>query len=106
MRLPELTLRFLPSSQKYSKLLPLLIAIALVAAAAWVIYQIYLSVVKIRTSASERMGGKNVVFTKEGVKVGVRQIENESYVDVTQSWVVKAWNMAAPQDDEAVKKRH
>lgn len=40
------------------------------------------------------MGSKNVVFTKDGVKVGVKHMENEAYVDRTQSWVVKAWNLA------------
>lgn len=49
--------------------------------------------------ASERMGKKNVVFTKDGVKVGVKQVQNEKYVDKTQSYVVKAWNLA--QEEEA-----
>lgn len=48
--------------------------------------------------ASERMGKKNVVFTKDGVKVGVKQVQNEKYVDKTQSYVVKAWNLAQEED--------
>lgn len=53
------------------------------------------------------MGKKNVVFTRDGVKVGVKSIQNESYVDKTQSWVVKAWNLAkgdTADGDESKKK--
>lgn len=46
------------------------------------------------------MGKKNVVFTRDGVKVGVKQIKNERYVDKTQSWVVKAWNLGKGQEPE------
>ena len=67
----------------------------------WVGYQIYLSANKIRDTASERMNGKNVVFTRDGVKVGVKQVKNENYVDATQSWVVKAWNLGTAKDETA-----
>ena len=50
-------------------------------------------------NASEKMGKKNVVFTKDGVKVGVKQVQNERYVDATQSWVVKAWNLGNAKED-------
>jgi hypothetical protein len=56
---------------------------------------VYLSVTKIRETASQKMGSKNVVFTKDGVKVGVKEIKQENYVDATQSWVVKAWNLGS-----------
>jgi hypothetical protein len=42
------------------------------------------------------MSRKNVVFSREGVKVGVKSYRDENYVDKTQSWVVKAWNLATP----------
>ncbi|KAL1881360.1 hypothetical protein VTK73DRAFT_4367 [Phialemonium thermophilum] len=77
-----------------SQLLPLILVILFVGVTAWVGYQIYLSVEKVRAAATEKMGSKNVVFTKDGVRVGVKHVENESYVDKTQSWVVKAWNLA------------
>ena len=50
-------------------------------------------------SASEKMNKKNVVFTKDGVKVGVKEIKNENYVDKTQDWVVKAWNLGNQDSD-------
>lgn len=87
------------------QVVPLVIAIALISGIAWVLYQVYLSFTKIRESASERMGKKNVVFTKDGVRVGVRHLQNEKYVDKTQSYVVKAWNLAAAQKDEEMKRK-
>jgi hypothetical protein len=40
------------------------------------------------------MQSKNVVFTKDGLKVGVKEMKTENYVDTTQSFLVKAWNLA------------
>lgn len=41
------------------------------------------------------MQSKNVVFTKDGLKVGVKEVKNENYVDQTQSLFVKAWNLSS-----------
>jgi hypothetical protein len=82
----------------YSQVLPLIIVFALLSVGGWVGYQVYISVAKMSDAASERMGKKNVVFTKDGVKVGVKQIKNENYVDATQSWFVKAWNLGTTSD--------
>ncbi|KAG6095569.1 hypothetical protein E4U30_002235 [Claviceps sp. LM220 group G6] len=94
---------FLPSvsllSVRAIKLIPLLIAIVFVSAIGWVLYQVYDSATKIRDTASERMGKKNVLFTKDGVRVGVKDVQNEKYVDKTQSWVVKAWNLGQLKPD-------
>ncbi|KAG6056975.1 hypothetical protein E4U32_005434 [Claviceps aff. humidiphila group G2b] len=81
------------------KLIPLLIAIVFVSAIGWVLYQVYDSATKIRDTASERMGKKNVLFTKDGVRVGVKDVQNEKYVDKTQSWVVRAWNLGQLKPD-------
>ncbi|KAG6006102.1 hypothetical protein E4U21_007399 [Claviceps maximensis] len=81
------------------KLIPLLIAIIFVSAIGWVLYQVYDSATKIRDTASERMGKKNVIFTKDGMRVGVKDVQNERYVDKTQSWVVKAWNLGQSKSD-------
>ncbi|KAI1385235.1 uncharacterized protein F4822DRAFT_338064 [Hypoxylon trugodes] len=79
----------------FSQLLPLLILLVFLGGAAFVGYHIYLSVVQIRDSTEKRMAKKNVVFTKDGLKVGVKHVEQENYVDATQSWVVKAWNLGS-----------
>lgn len=71
----------------------------------WLGYQIYLSVTKIQQTASQKMGKKNVVFTKDGVKVGVKEVKEENYVDATQSWVVKAWNLGADAKKEEGEKK-
>ncbi|PNY25433.1 Uncharacterized protein TCAP_04621 [Tolypocladium capitatum] len=92
-------------SSTIRQLLPLVIALIILSAIGWVLYQVYLSATKIRETASERMGKKNVVFTKDGVRVGVRHVQNEKYVDATQSWVVKAWNLGSSKEDETLKKR-
>lgn len=41
------------------------------------------------------MERKNIVLTKDGVKVGVKEVRNEEYVDKTQSVLMKAWNMSS-----------
>ncbi|KAG7433719.1 hypothetical protein FoTM2_002198 [Fusarium oxysporum f. sp. vasinfectum] len=89
----------------YSQVLPLIIVFALLSVGGWVGYQVYISVAKMSDAASERMGKKNVVFTKDGVKVGVKQIKNENYVDATQSWFVKAWNLGTTSDASQSKKQ-
>ncbi|UZP42452.1 hypothetical protein NXS19_010268 [Fusarium pseudograminearum] len=88
-----------------SQVLPLIIVFALLGVGGWVGYQVYISVAKMSDVASERMGKKNVVFTKDGVKVGVKQVKTENYVDATQSWFVKAWNLGTAQDGSQAKKR-
>ncbi|KAI0118092.1 hypothetical protein F4776DRAFT_666123 [Hypoxylon sp. NC0597] len=88
----------------FSQILPLLILLVFVGGAGFVGYQIYLSVTKIRDNVDKRMAKKNVVFTKDGLKVGVKHVEQESYVDATQNWVVKAWNMGS-HNPPPVKRR-
>lgn len=92
-------------SSALSQVLPLIIVFALLSVGGWIGYQVYISVAKMSDAASERMGKKNVVFTKDGVKVGVKQIKNENYVDATQSWFVKAWNLGTTSDASQSKKQ-
>ncbi|KAK8069241.1 hypothetical protein PG994_005857 [Apiospora phragmitis] len=75
---------------------PLFVLFLFVGGAVFVGYHIWASVGKIQQTATDRMARKNVVFTKDGMRVGVKHVEQERYVDATQSWFVKAWNMAAP----------
>ncbi|KAF4978406.1 hypothetical protein FZEAL_5197 [Fusarium zealandicum] len=95
------------NSSTISQVLPLLVVLALLGVGGWVGYQVYISVAKMQDAASERMGKKNVVFTKDGVKVGVKQLKQENYVDATQNWVVKAWNLgtAKPPADQNKKQK-
>ncbi|CZR57606.1 uncharacterized protein PAC_07495 [Phialocephala subalpina] len=78
-----------------SKLLPLIILFIVLAGFAFVGYHLYLTFQKISSTTSEKMQSKNVVFTKDGMKVGVKEMKNENYVDTTQSFLVKAWNLSS-----------
>lgn len=98
--LPPLLLP-LPTSQ----LLPLVVFFALVAGAAWVGYHVYLSVTQMKGTVSQRMGKKNVVFTKDGMRVGVKHVANEREVDATQRYLVNAWNLRANKDGAAKKSK-
>ncbi|KAI5859921.1 hypothetical protein GGS23DRAFT_254140 [Durotheca rogersii] len=80
----------------FRQLLPLFILFAVLGGVAFVVYQIYLSVTKIRDNAERSMAKKNMMWTKDGLKVGVQHVEQEKYIDATQNWVVKAWNMGNP----------
>lgn len=78
-----------------SKLLPLFILLVFLGGFAFVAYYIFLAVTQIGAAANDKMQSKNVVFTKDGLKVGVKEIKNENYVDRTQSILVKAWNLSS-----------
>lgn len=67
----------------------------MVAGLAFVGYQVWNSATKVKGNVSERMGKKNVVWTKDGLKVGVKHVENEKEVDATQKYLVNAWNLRA-----------
>jgi hypothetical protein len=73
-----------------------------------VAYQVYLVTQQIGQSASEKlhkkMDKKNVVFTKDGLRVGVKHIHDEKVVDKTQKYVVKAWNLGYSTEDPELKK--
>jgi hypothetical protein len=88
----------------YSQILPLLITLIFLGGLAFVGYQIYESLLKIKTQAKKQMGTKNVVFTKDGVRVGVKHVDTEAYVDKTQNWVVKAWNLSGNEVKDKSKK--
>jgi len=79
------------------------ITLVFLAGLAFIGYQIYESLLKIKTQAKKQMGNKNVVFSKEGVRVGIKHVETEAYVDKTQSWVVKAWNLSGESKDKSKK---
>lgn len=88
-----------------SKVLPLVILLIVASVVSFVGYHIYLSARKIRAEAKSSMKKGNVVFTRSGVKVGVRHVEDEKYLDKTQRWVVKAWNMGESTEDRSTLKK-
>lgn len=88
-----------------SHLIPLVLVFALVAGLAFVGYQIYHSAHKVKGDVSERMGKKNVVWTKDGLKVGVKHVESEKEVDATQKYLVNAWHLRSNKAQNDGRKR-
>ncbi|KAI9712395.1 MAG: hypothetical protein M1820_001608 [Bogoriella megaspora] len=76
-------------------LLPLIILFTIVGVAGFVGYHIYLVANDIGDKSRQRMEKKNINFSKDGMKVGVKELKNEEYADRTQNVLVKAWNSAS-----------
>jgi len=76
-------------------LIPLVILFAVVGGIGWVAYQMYLYTNDMATRGKNYMEKKNVSFTKEGMKVGVKDLNTEDYEDKTQSVLVNTWNLGA-----------
>jgi len=83
-----------PPQSTLSKTLPLLILIIVLGGAAFVGYHIFLSFQQISDAAGKKLQSKNVTFTKDGMRVGVKELRDENYVDRTQGFLVKAWNLS------------
>lgn len=56
--------------------------------------QVYLYSNELAERGVRKMEKKNVVFTKDGAKVGVKEVRTEDYADRTQKAFVKTWNAA------------
>ena len=69
-----------------SKLVPLLIFFIVVVAAAFIGYVVYTIATDIAEKTSKKMEKKNISFGKEGMKIGVKEVRNENYVDQTQRY--------------------
>ncbi|KAG9201485.1 hypothetical protein G6514_005683 [Epicoccum nigrum] len=77
-----------------SNLIPLVILFLVVAGMGWVGYQIYLYSEQLAERGVRKMEKKNVVFTKDGARVGVKELSAEQAADRTQRAFVKTWNTA------------
>ena len=71
------------------------------------ILQIYLYSNELAERGVRKMEKKNVVLTKDGAKVGVKEVSAEDYADKTQRAFVKTWNAAqdSPQTGSNVRTR-
>ncbi|KAL8729171.1 MAG: hypothetical protein Q9166_004910 [cf. Caloplaca sp. 2 TL-2023] len=76
-------------------LLPLLLLLILLAIFAFVAYAIYTIANDVKTQTEKKMEKKHVVLTKDGMRVGVREVGNEKYVDKTQNLFVRAWELSS-----------
>lgn len=87
-----------------ANLLPLVILFAVVGGLGWVGYQIFLYSNELAERGVKKMEKKNVVFTKDGARVGVKEVTAEEYADKTQKAFVNTWN-AAHDGGESVRER-
>lgn len=70
-----------------SNVLPLILLLLFVAVLAAVGFVVYSIVQGVSKTTREKMEKKNVVFTKDGMKVNVKEIKDEAYKDRTQRFV-------------------
>lgn len=70
---------------KTSNLIPLLVLFVLITVAAFIGYLAYSVANDVSDKAAKRMEKKNIKFSKEGMKVGVKEISTEDVSDSTQS---------------------
>ncbi|KAL3475007.1 hypothetical protein BJX99DRAFT_230355 [Aspergillus californicus] len=75
-----------------NRLLPLIILLIVVVILAVVGYIAYSIVQEVSNKTKNSMEKRNVMFTKDGMKVGVREVKEEDYVDRSQSVLVNMWN--------------
>lgn len=68
-------------------LLPLIFLLVFVTILAAVGYVVYTIVQDVGKTTREKMERKNVVFTKDGMKVEVKEMKDEAYKDRTQRYV-------------------
>ncbi|KAL8896436.1 MAG: hypothetical protein Q9192_003093 [Flavoplaca navasiana] len=78
-----------------TRLLPLVLLLILLTILAFVAYAIYTIASDVKTQTEKRMEKKNVMLTKDGMRVGVKEVGREGYVDRTQSILVNAWNFSS-----------
>jgi len=69
-------------------LLPLALLTLFLLAAAFIGYAIYATATEIAQKTTKKMESKNVVFSKDGMRVGVKEVRGDVYVDGTQRFVL------------------
>ncbi|CAI7597617.1 unnamed protein product [Penicillium discolor] len=70
-------------------LILLLVFVGIVAAVGFIVYSIVQDVGK---NTREKMERKNIAFTRDGMKVQVKEVQDEAYKDQTQSVLFNMWN--------------
>ncbi|KAE8410730.1 hypothetical protein BDV36DRAFT_302479 [Aspergillus pseudocaelatus] len=68
-------------------LVPLIILVVVVTVLAVIGYITWSIVQEVTRNTKSKMEKKNVVWTKDGMKVGVKELNNEDYQDRTQRFV-------------------
>ncbi|KAJ5953117.1 hypothetical protein N7454_000013 [Penicillium verhagenii] len=79
----------MPDLKKIVPLVLLLLFVVIVAAVGYAVYSVLQDVKKNTRAEMER---KHVVFSKEGMKVSMKEVNDEVYKDQTQSVLYNMWN--------------
>lgn len=79
-------------------LVPLILLLVFVTVLAVVGYVVYSIVQDVSKNTREKMERKHMVFTKDGMKVQVKEIKDEAYKDRTQRLVVPPRDRASAVD--------
>lgn len=69
-----------------SKVVPLVIFFVVLTVAAFVGYAVYTIATDVADKTSKKMEKKNISFGKDGMKIGIKELRNENYVDQTQRY--------------------
>ena len=69
---------------KAGSLLPLIVLVVVLAILAGIGFVVYTIVNEVSNASAKRMEKKNISFSKDGVKVGVKEVTTEQYGDSTQ----------------------
>lgn len=72
-------------------LVPLIILFVVIVILAVVGFIVYSIVQDITKNTREKMEERNVMFTKDGMKVGVKEVDDEQYRDRSQRFVSRLW---------------
>ncbi|KAJ5643784.1 uncharacterized protein N7484_006291 [Penicillium longicatenatum] len=74
------------------KVIPLILLLLFVAIVAFVGYAVWTVVLDVKKNTRAEMERKHVSFSRDGMKVSMKEINDESYKDRTQSVLVNMWN--------------
>ena len=69
-----------------SKFVPLVIFFVVLIVAAFIGYVVYTIATDVAEKTSKKMEKKNISFGKDGMKIGIKEVRNENYVDRTQRY--------------------
>lgn len=75
-------------SSTLSKILPLLILFLVLSVLAIIGFYVYLAANDIADKAGKKLEKKQIVCSRDGVKVNVKHVEDEKYIDQTQRSVL------------------
>ncbi|RAO64214.1 uncharacterized protein BHQ10_000226 [Talaromyces amestolkiae] len=75
-----------------NSIVPVIILLLVVFLFAVIGFVVYTIVQDISDKTKAKMEKKNIKFSKDGLKVSMKEVRDEDYKDQTQSVLVKVWN--------------